>query len=49
VGVERAKQGEPKIDVCFEVNTNGLLTVTARDRETGANAEVGLLHKFECS
>jgi L1 cell adhesion molecule like protein len=44
VGVERAKQGEPKIDVCFEVNTNGLLTVTARDRETGANAEVKLQH-----
>mmetsp|Transcript_9757 Transcript_9757/g.15697 ORF Transcript_9757/g.15697 Transcript_9757/m.15697 type:complete len:302 (-) Transcript_9757:217-1122(-) len=43
-GVERAKQGEPKIDVCFEVNTNGLLTVTARDRETGANAEVKLQH-----
>ena len=43
-GVERAKKGEPKIDVQFEVNTNGLLTVTARDRETGANAEVKLQH-----
>ena len=43
-GIERAKKGEPKIDVQFEVNTNGLLTVTARDRETGANAEVKLQH-----
>ena len=32
-GVERAKKGEPKIGVQFEVNTNGLLTVTARPRD----------------
>ena len=43
-GIERAKQGEPKIEVCFEVNTNGLLTVTARDRVTGAEANVSLQH-----
>jgi L1 cell adhesion molecule like protein len=43
-GIERAKAGEPKIDVIFEVNTNGLLTVIARDQVTGANAEVKLQH-----
>jgi hypothetical protein len=26
------------------VNTNGLLTVTARDRETGSNADIKLQH-----
>ena len=44
VCVERAKAGEPKIDVIFEVNTNGLLTVTARDQVTGAQADVKLQH-----
>ena len=43
-GIERAKAGEPKIDVIFEVNTNGLLTVTARDQVTGAQADVKLQH-----
>ena len=42
--IERAKAGEPKIDVIFEVNTNGLLTVTARDQVTGAQADVKLQH-----
>jgi L1 cell adhesion molecule like protein len=43
-GIERAKAGEPKIDVIFEVNTNGLLTVIARDQVTGAQADVKLQH-----
>jgi heat shock 70kDa protein 1/6/8 len=43
-GVERAKQGVPKIDVTFDVNTNGLLTVSARDKVTGAKANVEIQH-----
>ena len=43
-GIEKAEQGVPKIDVTFEVNTNGLLTVTARDRVTGSEANVSLQH-----
>ena len=43
-GIERASAGEPKIDVTFEVNTNGLLTVTAKDRVTGVEANVSLQH-----
>jgi L1 cell adhesion molecule like protein len=43
-GIERAAAGEPKIDVTFEVNTNGLLTVTAKDRVTGVEANVSLQH-----
>jgi len=40
VGIERAKQGLAKVEVTFEVNVNGLLTVSARDRTTGAKADI---------
>ena len=40
----RRQPREPKIDVTFEVNTNGLLTVTAKDRVTGVEANVSLQH-----
>ena len=30
-GIERAKRGVPKIDVTFELDANGILTVTACD------------------
>ena len=43
-GIERAKKGEAKIEVTFEVNTNGLLLVSARDRVTGAHANVEIDH-----
>jgi len=43
-GVERARRGEAKVLVTFEVNTNGLLNVTARDKVTGAQAHVEIEH-----
>jgi len=43
-GVERARRGEAKILVTFEVNTNGLLNVSARDKVTGAAAQVEIEH-----
>ena len=43
-GVERARRGEAKVLVTFEVNTNGLLNVTARDKVTGAQAQVEIEH-----
>jgi len=39
-GIERAKKGTPKVDVCFEINVSGLLTVTAQDQATGAKANI---------
>jgi L1 cell adhesion molecule like protein len=42
--VERARRGEAKILVTFEVNTNGLLNVSARDKVTGAAAQVEIEH-----
>jgi heat shock protein 1/8 len=41
-GVERARKGEPKVEVTFELDANGILHVSARDKVTGAaaNAEI---------
>jgi L1 cell adhesion molecule like protein len=38
-GIERAKRGEPKVEVTFELDTNGLLKVTAKDKKTEAVAD----------
>merc|ERR1711920_575473 len=38
-GIERAKRGEPKIEVTFEIDANGILNVTAKDKKTGSRAE----------
>jgi heat shock protein 1/8 len=43
-GVQRARRGEAKVLVTFEVNTNGLLNVSARDKVTGASADVSIEH-----
>jgi L1 cell adhesion molecule like protein len=39
-GIQRAKRGEPKIDVTFELDANGILHVTAIDVETKARANI---------
>jgi molecular chaperone DnaK (HSP70) len=38
-GLERAKRGEPQVEVTFEIDANGILNVSARDKKTGARAE----------
>mmetsp|Transcript_34779 Transcript_34779/g.48215 ORF Transcript_34779/g.48215 Transcript_34779/m.48215 type:complete len:739 (+) Transcript_34779:98-2314(+) len=43
-GVQRARRGEPKVIVTFEVNANGLLTVNACDKVTGSKADVEIAH-----
>jgi len=37
-GIEQGKAGEPKIDVTFALDANGILSVTARDQATQAQA-----------
>jgi len=37
-GVERARAGEPKVDVTFALDANGILNVSARDQVTEAVA-----------
>ncbi|MBQ2953080.1 MAG: Hsp70 family protein, partial [Clostridia bacterium] len=35
-GIRRAMAGVPKIEVTFDIDVNGILTVSARDQDTGA-------------
>jgi len=37
-GVQRARAGEAKVDVTFSLDSNGILSVSARDQVTGAEA-----------
>mmetsp|Transcript_17962 Transcript_17962/g.26037 ORF Transcript_17962/g.26037 Transcript_17962/m.26037 type:complete len:633 (+) Transcript_17962:84-1982(+) len=37
-GVERARAGEPKVDVTFALDANGILNVSAKDQVTGSSA-----------
>ncbi|CAE7486309.1 HSP70-5 [Symbiodinium microadriaticum] len=41
-GVQRARRGEPKVEVEFQMDANGILHVTARDKVTGANATANI-------
>jgi len=41
-GIERAKRGEPKVEVSFTVSVDGILTVTARDLVTGVSGNVSI-------
>lgn len=37
-GIQRARAGEPKVDVTFALDADGILHVSAEDQETGARA-----------
>ncbi len=39
-GIRPAARGEPQIEVTFDVDANGILNVSARDKETGAEQKV---------
>ena len=39
-GIERAKRGEPQVVVTFDIDANGILSVTAVDKATGAKGSV---------
>jgi L1 cell adhesion molecule like protein len=41
-GVQRAKRGEPKVEVTFSLDANGILSVTAMDKVTGAQAKADI-------
>ena len=44
-GIERAKQGVPKIVVSFDIDSNGILSVTARDDVTGSENSVQIKNR----
>ncbi|MDI3312939.1 MAG: molecular chaperone DnaK [Mycobacterium sp.] len=39
-GIRPAPRGEPQIEVTFDVDANGILNVTARDKDTGAQQHI---------
>ena len=39
-GIERAKRGEPKVQVQFDLDANGMLKVSAMDKATGAENHI---------
>jgi molecular chaperone DnaK len=39
-GIRPAPRGEPQIEVTFDVDANGILNVTARDKDTGAEQSI---------
>jgi len=41
-GIQRAKRGEPKVEVTFSLDSNGILAVTAMDKVTGATAKADI-------
>jgi len=39
-GLERAKKGEAKVEVTFEVDSNGIIKVSAKDLGTGSSGDI---------
>ncbi|MDX6601336.1 MAG: molecular chaperone DnaK [Solirubrobacterales bacterium] len=39
-GIRPAPRGEPQVEVTFDIDANGILNVSARDKETGAEQKV---------
>jgi len=44
-GIESAKRGEPQVDVSFSIDSNGILTVTAKDQKTNAKADIKISNR----
>jgi molecular chaperone DnaK len=39
-GIRPAPRGEPQIEVIYDIDANGILNVTARDKDTGAEQKI---------
>jgi heat shock protein 1/8 len=46
-GIEKAKRGEPQIDVSFAIDSDGILTVSAKDQKTGAVAQIEIKNRSQ--
>src|SRR3546814_9217030 len=40
--IRPAPRGEPQIEVVFDIDANGILNVTARDKDTGAEQSISI-------
>jgi len=48
-GIESAKRGEPQVDVSFAIDSNGILSVTAKDQKTGAKADIKISNRSKAT
>ena len=48
-GIRPATRGEPQIEVAFDVDANGILTVTARDKDTGKEQQITITGSTQLS
>jgi molecular chaperone DnaK len=39
-GIRTAPKGEPEVDVSFDIDANGIVSVSARDRQTGKEQSI---------
>ncbi|MBI5177998.1 MAG: Hsp70 family protein [Nitrospinae bacterium] len=39
-GIEKAKKGDPKVEVGFDVNVDGIMSVSAKDKKTGSSRSI---------
>ena len=39
-GIEPARRGEPQVEVTFDIDANGILVVTAKDKKTGKSQNI---------
>jgi len=48
-GIERAPRGVPQIEVTFDIDSNGILKVSAKDKKTGKEADVTITNSSSLS
>jgi molecular chaperone DnaK len=48
-GIRQARRGAPDIEVCFEIDVEGIVHVSARDRDTGSSRSIELDGKAHLS
>ncbi|TVU47553.1 hypothetical protein EJB05_07159, partial [Eragrostis curvula] len=48
VGIPRARRGVPNITVCFDVDANGILTVSAEDKASGQTNQITIVNNDNC-
>lgn len=48
-GFEPAPRGQTLVDITFDIDTNGILHVTARDPKSGQDKDITLTNKKGCA
>lgn len=49
VGIPPAPRGVPQVEVTFDIDANGIVNVSARDKGTGKEQQSESFHLLSCS